>query len=285
MNSIIAAIQQFNLEVEKIHEVPESFSSTVNILTLNSGEKVVLKIPFSKSKLKREKQILELLDNKIAVPKVIAYWEGNENNTGALLLSYIDGHPIIGNISQSLAFDMGVLLAKLHQIKMPSYQLVGSESGDWWKSIRIKFYERIDECKGHIDNSFLIKCSIRFEEMFSNLPKSDGPVLVHFDYRPGNILVKDDKIIGLIDFETSRGGSPDIDFTKVKVSIWDEYKGTKESFLNGYKSITVLPNIDKTLPFYLFYDGFAGIAWCVKRNRVDDDFYTENYNQVMDYIR
>lgn len=37
----------------------------------------------------------------------------------------------------------------------------------------------------------------------------------HMDFRPGNILVNGNEVAGIIDFESARGGSSEIDFTKV----------------------------------------------------------------------
>lgn len=66
-------ISLFNLEVKEIIEVPESFSSTVRILQLTNDEKVVLKIPYTKTKLEREYRILKILEDKLPVPKILNY--------------------------------------------------------------------------------------------------------------------------------------------------------------------------------------------------------------------
>ncbi|MCK8060253.1 MULTISPECIES: phosphotransferase family protein [unclassified Fusibacter] len=282
--TVAKLIREFKLDVSTISPVPESFSSTVHMLELASGQKVILKIPYSKSKLHREKPILESLQGKLPVPKLLNFWEGDEDITGALLLSYIDGEPIVGPVSEHLAYDMGRLLAEMHQIPMKDFELVEGVHLNWWDSVKTRFYEWYSECEGHLDDNFLKRCASRFEEMFINLPPADGPAMIHFDYRPGNILVKDKKIVGLIDFESSRGGSRDIDFTKVKVYMWDLYKGTKESFISGYTSIRALPDISNTLDFYLFFNGFGGLAWCIRRNKTDDEFFTENYEQVCQYL-
>ena len=96
--------------------------------------------------------------------------------------------------------------------------------------------------------------------MYARLPEPDGPCWTHFDYHPGNILVIEDNISGLIDFESSHGGSADMDFIKIKLQVWDKYPGTKTAFIEGYSTVRRLPDIENTLPFYTLYVAFGGIA-------------------------
>jgi len=284
MDKVKKVIDKMSLKVTKIDSVPESYSSEVAILTLDSGDKVVLKIPYSKQKLLREKEILKLLDRNLPVPKILDHWEGNEEVTGALLLSYIDGVPITGKIDIELSYKMGELLAKLHKTPMDSYGLVENEKNDWWSGVSIRFNEWIKECEGILEDKLIKRCIDKFNDLYKRLPKADGPCLVHFDFRRGNILINDSEIKGLIDFESSRGGSSDVDFTKIKLYVWDRYKGTKEAFIKGYESIRRLPDLDNTLPFYLFFNAVGGIAWCIRRKELEGEFFTENMNQLTDIL-
>lgn len=279
MNKVNKIIKNFRLNVQKIIAVPESYSSEVYCLILANNEKVILKIPYSQRKLFRELEMLELLEDKLPVPKVLDFWEGDEETPGAFLLTYIQGEPITELVDLKLAGQMGELLARLHQIPMKSYNLVQNES-DWWKSIHTTFLNWIPECKQVMSSNLLSNCIKVFEQFYQNLPEPDGPRVVHLDYRPGNILVNNSKIAGLIDFESARGGSADLDFTKPKIYVWDKYPKTKEEFIKAYESIRPLPDIAKTLPFYLFYNAFGGIAWCVKRKQLEGDFFKENLEQL-----
>jgi len=277
-------LKELNIKPIEIQQVPESYSSEVYLLILNQNQKFILKIPYNQSKYKREIKILKLLEGKLPVPKIINHYFDMEDKRGVILLSYIDGVPINKEIDDKLAFEMGNLLAKVHSIKMPYFNLNDKEE-DWDTSIKTKFDNWILECRGNIEDDFLDKCKSKFNQMSKKLPKADGPCLVHFDYRPGNILIKDNKIVGLIDFESSRGGAADIDFTKMKLYVFDRFKNSKKSFVKGYESIRKMPNIDIALPFYLFFNGVGGLAWCVRRNEIDKEFFIENYNQVKEILR
>ncbi len=139
MNNLSNYIDIFKLNVSSIHNVPESYSSEVYRIELENGETVILKIPFSKPKLRRELEILIRLEDKLPVPRVLNSWEGDDKCSGALLLSYIIGDPIVGEINEDLAFQMGELLGKLHRIPMEHYNLVEGETDDWWLGIRTIF--------------------------------------------------------------------------------------------------------------------------------------------------
>jgi aminoglycoside phosphotransferase (APT) family kinase protein len=120
-------------------------------------------------------------------------------------------------------------------------------------------------CEQILESVLYRRCIAYFEKAFHTLPEPDGPCVVHFDFRPGNILVQNDTIVGLIDFESARGGSSEVDFTKINRYVWTTYPGTKSAFEEGYKSIRPLISLEAVLPFYSFYDAFSSVVWCQRR--------------------
>lgn len=116
MDKLQQVIEKFKLNVLAIDGVPQSFSSAVYKIKLIDHRIVYIKIPYSKSKLELEYKVLERLRNELPIPQVLNYWEGNEDITGALLLSAINGIPITEKVDAALAYDIGVHHAKLHAI-------------------------------------------------------------------------------------------------------------------------------------------------------------------------
>lgn len=278
------------LKVLDMDSVPESYSSKVCSLILENNEKVILKIPYNKDKLIKEYKMLELLEGKLPTARILDFWEGNDEITGAILLSYIDGEPVTDKINKKTAFQMGELLAKLHNLHIDknklgdAYNLIYTEKDKWWKTIRRWFDNCADECDGFLDNYLLDKSTRLFDYYYKTLPQPDYPSIAHMDYRPGNILIKNNDIIGLVDFENARIGSADIDFSKMKTYVWDLYAETKKEFLKGYSGIRRLPNFEKTLPFYLLFNTFSAIGWCIKRGKINDSFYNENIFKLKEII-
>jgi Ser/Thr protein kinase RdoA (MazF antagonist) len=278
------AIAHFHLDVARVEPVEESYSSAVRILTLESGECLVLKIPFVQRKLFRELHALQDLKGDLPVPEVVDYWTPDDGGPGALLLSLLPGEVITGTVTPELALALGVLLGKLHTHKLERFGDVLEPAPEWWGMLERTFQNWQPLCAGVMPADLFHKTLDRYAEVYATLPEPDGPSWVHFDYRPGNVLVKGTRISGLIDFESARGGSGDLDFVKIKGEVWDVWPGTREAFLTGYAYVRPLPDIERTLPFYELHNAFGGVAWCVKRSKTDDPFFHENMKCLRELI-
>jgi aminoglycoside phosphotransferase (APT) family kinase protein len=275
----------FELNVKRLDTVTESNSSEVYILTLESGEKVVLKIPFNSQKLVRERKALELLNGKASVPEVIKYHNGDDLMPGALLISYMDGMPLTKNVTEELAYQMGIMLAKIHNIKLKKYGEIETEGERDKPSVYLdnlkNMYNRNRVfCEKVMESRKLSICDEIFQYYFSKLSIPEEPCLLHSDYRMGNILVNGSEVVGVIDFEVANAGAPDEDFSILESEVFNVYSGTREGFSQGYKSIRKLPDLDNTLPFYKFLTAFTRIGWCVKRSKTNEGFYFEFNNQI-----
>jgi len=264
-------IRGFNLNVISIENVPESFSSQVYKLNLTNGESVYAKIPYNRDKLYREYRMLEMLSEVIPVPKVLDFWSGDDFISGALLLSQIQGTPCTGTIDDKLAFQIGQYHAKLHEVKMPGYGVEGVDGyqfldqNDWRLYIKNNFEKLKEPCKEVLERGLFEKCINHFERAFSALPHPDGPCVVHMDFRPGNILTNNNEVIGIIDFESARGGSSEIDFTKMNRYVWEAFPPSRAAYQEGYSTIRPLMELETILPFYDLYDAFSAVVWCKNR--------------------
>ncbi|ALC85105.1 phosphotransferase [Bacillus sp. FJAT-22090] len=268
MENIQKVIKQFKLPILSIDTVPESFSSEVYKIQLINKKNVYIKIPFSKDKLFREYKMLIKLKNYMSVPTVLDYWEGDETVTGALLLEEIIGVPCLGRIDFQLAFQIGVNHAMLHALSMPVYGAETEngfkplENNDWRNFIQQTFIKFEKHTRLELPNDLYEKSIRHFELIFPTLPAPDGPCIIHMDFRPGNILIHDNKVSGIIDFESARVGSTEIDFAKINRDVWCKYEGTRDAYISGYESIRPILNLDSILSFYSFYDAFNSIGWC-----------------------
>ncbi|WP_282942033.1 aminoglycoside phosphotransferase family protein [Paenibacillus sp. RC67] len=284
LNRIQSAIKALGLEPQETRPVPDSFSSEVSQVILRTGESVYLKIPFNRNKLHREYIMLNRLkDYHLPVPRVLDLWEGDEHNTGALLLEALEGYPLFKTKDTRLAYDIGVLHAQLHSVPMPGY---GDDSRNGfqylehqnWRGYICNQFEKYQApCRELLPEGLFEACLSHFDSVFTKLPEPDGPCVIHMDFRPGNLLVDQSHLKGVIDFESSRGGSSEADFTKVDRYLWRESTYIKQAYIAGYSSIRPMIDLDLVLPFYSFYDAFSAVGWCNKRGlEKNRRFYEES---------
>jgi Ser/Thr protein kinase RdoA (MazF antagonist) len=282
---ITQAIAYFKLDVASIQPVEGSYSSIVRILTLQGGDRLVLKIPFVQRKLQRELNALQHLQADLPVPQELDVWLPDDDQPGALLLSLLPGKIITGKVSQKLAYSLGELLARLHTHELPrfgdDFDRDEPEPAGWWELLDQAYKGWQPLCEQVLPVTLIQRTLIAYDRLYRSLPDPDGPCYVHYDFRPGNVLVQRGRISGLIDFESARGGSADYDFIKIKNEVWDVSPDTRAPFLAGYQSIRDLPDIEHTLPLYRLHNAYGAIAWCVRRAKLDDPFYDENLRRLM----
>lgn len=283
--TIAAAIAHFGLHPTEIVQGSGSYSSTVRLLTLQGGERCVLKIPYTKHKLYREIGALEALVDSLPVPRVLDVWIPDDDTPGAMLLSYLPGMTVEGPATPAQARQMGALLAKIHEHRLARFGEVHaanliltaiSASDDWWTLMVQRFEQWQAHCEAVLPADLYAACVDVYHAIAQNLPEPDGPCWTHHDYRPGNILTVGETITGIIDFESARAGSADLDFTKMSHRLWQRSPELKTAFLEGYVHVRALPPFERTLPFYQLHNAFGGIAWCARRTNQDDPFFAEN---------
>lgn len=269
MGTVQNIIKQFRLNVLSIENVPESYSSTVYKVQLLNKQHVYIKIPYTKEKLIREFHVLTKLHGLIDVPQVLDYWEGNNSTTGAILLEAISGTPCLGAINEDLAFKIGMSHAKLHAIPVSIFNseenIEKIEPEQWRAFVFNKLNDFKEYAKKNMSENLFVASLNFIEKSLLHLPNPDGPALIHMDFRPGNILVEQNRVTGIIDFESARMGSTEIDFTKINRDIWTKYPGTKEAYIAGYNTIRPMIDLQQILPFYAFYDAFCSVGWGEKR--------------------
>ncbi|WNF24889.1 aminoglycoside phosphotransferase family protein [Mesobacillus jeotgali] len=261
-------IRQFGLKTHSMYEVEDSYSSTVYRCTLSRGENVFLKIPYSKLKFQRELEAYEILKGRVSIPELLDYWHGDDECPGAFLISELKGSPLTTKVSPTIAFQVGVLQAEMHNIRPPADNVltgIQNEFPNWSDFVEKQFYSFAEDVKDVLEHHVNKQAIEKFEKMKNQLPAPDGPSFVHMDFRPANIIVDGDKVSGLIDFESVRFGSTEMDFTKLYRDFLRFDPALYSSFKEGYNTIRPLIDLDIVLPFYQFTDAFNSIGWCQRR--------------------
>jgi aminoglycoside phosphotransferase (APT) family kinase protein len=160
-------------------------------LRLKDDSLVILKIPFDEKRWKRECYFLERLQGIIPVPKVIKTLEPSEKLSGAIVMEYLSGHFVLPKLlTNVIAFRMGALLAALHSVPCECYGDIAKDlclpatfvSG--LSLLEEHFYRSLEECKKHVQSSFLRNVERLFREEIEKIESLDGPCITHCDFIP-----------------------------------------------------------------------------------------------------
>jgi aminoglycoside phosphotransferase (APT) family kinase protein len=273
-------IEQFGLQVVSVNEVEDSYSSTVYKCTLHNHEDVFIKIPYTELKFQRELEAYEILKGRIAIPEMLDYLYSDEEHPGAFLLRELKGQPLTTETSPKAAYQIGITHASMHSIQPPAKKelvVIQNEYSNWSHFLERQFYSFAEHVKDVLDESLYNQSIEKFEYMKQQLPPPDGPSFVHMDFRPANIIMEGDQVSGIIDFESVRFGSTEIDFTKIYRDYLSYDYSLYQAYKEGYKSVRPLNDLEIILPFYRFTDAFNSIGWCKKRGiEKNAEFLKEN---------
>lgn len=187
---------------------------------------------------------------------------------------------------QSITFQAGQILSKIHSIRTLKYGVLNSQGKGEYQSW-------LDYLLEPTDNLAQLKRVLEAEGMDPSLPSkylkllqkhtqvllNNRQTLLHGDFSLKHILVKNDQISGVIDFEWCKSGDPADD-----LAYWDYYTGgylPTDWLIEGYQDKQVLSNnfevrfhiLRMRLGLYQMRDEFWGNVNWAKQNLKQDIKY------------
>ena len=182
------------------------------------------------------KVITALYDTDVPVPKTYGLCEDDDvAGTSFFVMDFLDGNlfwdPMIPSMTnrdrKEIYTNKNKTLAKLHSV---DYKKIGLEDygkpgnyvarqvSRWSKQYRASETDNIEAMNNLID--WLPK----------NIPDDDETTIVHGDYRLDNMILKNNEVIGILDWELSTLGHPIADFSyhclswRTQEAFWDQAK-------------------------------------------------------------
>ena len=224
------------------------------------------------------KVITALYETEVPVPKTYGLCEDDDvAGTAFFVMDFLDGDlfwdPMIPSMTNrdrtEIYKNKNKTLAKLHSV---DYKKIGLEDygkpgnyvarqvSRWSKQYRASETDNIEAMNNLID--WLPK----------NIPDDDETTIVHGDYRLDNMILKNNEVIGILDWELSTLGHPIADFSyhclswRTQEAFWDEAK-LKELGIPSEKEYMEMycensgKDLSKNWEFYMAFNMFkiAGI--------------------------
>lgn len=272
MNNLIAVYQQ-RLNLQKAHfshiDHDNAMVATVFKITQLDGAHFILKICSRTPDYLREVYFLNHFADQLPVPRIIELVEPEANVDGAILMEYLPGQLLkVEELNDHLIYKIGSLLALIHLSSAKSYgDLIqpSSLSSDPKVHFTMKFEEGLKECENHLPKQLIEKCRQYFDAHIHFLNSVDGPCIIHRDFRPGNIMINEGQLQGIIDWSSARAGFAEEDFCSIEFGEWSLSSSYKKLFLAGYASVRKIPSYERLMPLLRLSKAIAAIGFTVKR--------------------
>jgi Ser/Thr protein kinase RdoA (MazF antagonist) len=261
----------------------DAMVAMVYLVTLPAGKQFILKRCVRSFDYFHEVFFLNFFAGKLPVPHIFEAIPPDTSLDGVILMEYLPGS-LLSNIilTDHLAFEIGKLLAQVHINRTEGYGDLLQKNElrtDPKFYFTLKFQEGLEECSEHLPAALIEKCRLYYDQHISLLSSLDGPCIVHRDFRPGNLIVHEGKIQGLIDWSACRASFAEEDFCFLMHGKRPISVEMTKSFLSGYATIRPVPNYEAIMPLLRLSKAVAAIGFTVKRRtwaNVHSDFYLAN---------
>ena len=222
--------------------------------------------------------ITALYETDVPVPKTYGLCEDDDiAGTSFFVMDFLDGDlfwdPMIPSVTNKdrteIYQNKNKTLAKLHNVDYKKFGLqdygkpgnyVARQVSRWSKQYRASETDDIEAMNNLI------------EWLPKNIPDDDETSIVHGDYRLDNMILKDNKVIGILDWELSTLGHPIADFSyhclswRTQEAFWDHAKlkelgvPSEKEYMEMYCENTG-KDLTKNWEFYMAFNMFkiAGI--------------------------
>lgn len=273
-------------------EHEDAIVAVVYKIIMATGENFILKITANNEDYLREVYFLKFFADKLLVPKIKEVLPPEKEVKGAILMECLPGMLLTkDDLTETLAFEIGSELGKIHSNSTIGYgDLIYPKelNSDARLPFTAKFEEGIAECRSHLPNALLKKCLQFYDNHVPLLLSADGPCIIHRDFRPGNLMIQNKKLQGIIDWASARASFAEEDFCSMEFGGWLNKASIRKSFLQGYTTIRVVPDYQKLSPLLRLSKAIATIGFTVKRrtfNNAHSNLYQIHYQFLESFFR
>ncbi len=253
-------------------------ANEVYSVTTSSGEEVILRICHNDSLgFEDEKWAIEASEKAgVPVPKVLL----TENVALAdkkiciSIESKLPGIPLNElrqNLSEEEKKDLGrqagEILSKINSVKMDGFGRI-KKDGKWnygsIQEVLLRKYLSKDKILAiakeiDFDTEIIEKAFAILEEGAKKFPVIQ-PRLIHNDFAPKHLLIENNKIVGVLDFETAEGGDPVREFAR-----WEFFSTNSfptQYLIDGYADKTLFTDdFENRMHLWMVYLGILHITY------------------------
>ena len=201
-------------------------------------------------------------------PEVLHVLRREDNLGEGFIMQWLDGEalgariaraPEFAGLREHLAYDCGRVLARIHGIDLDASQLREKLTPISAREFVEQTWTRYQEFE---TPQPMIDFSARW--LLEHLPTTDRQVLVHNDFRNGNILVNANELVAVLDWEIAHIGDPMRDLGWICTNSWRFGVGDKavggfgarEDLFRGYEEESGLRVDPEQVKFWEVFGSF-----------------------------
>lgn len=206
-------------------------------------------------------------ESGVPVPRVILILRPDDQLGRGFIMSREEGEALPNRIltdskyekaRQNLAYQCGQILAKIHSTpldKLPDEMVV--HDADFKQQSMRRNLDELPEVPPAFETAY--------KWLIENRPKSDKQVLVHGDFRNGNLLINELGVTSVLDWELSHIGDPVQDLGYLSCHVWRFNSplpvggfGTYDQLFSGYASVAGWRPDMESIHYWQVY---SALAW------------------------
>lgn len=272
----------------KMEHINKGFSEDEKYkVTLKDGEQVLLRVAGINEYVRKKEEfhiLKEFRKLDVRSPKPIEVGKLEEMDRCYLILSYIegeDGYDALPQLTESEQYEIGKRagrdLRNMHQHPAPE----GIDS--WYDTVMKKYYRYLEAyktCGIKIKNDEYV---LSFVEKNKGWLKSRPNMFQHDDFHPSNLIIKDKKYEGVIDFNRFDWGDPYHDFCKTGLFSREVSVPFCRGQIDGYFDEEEIPD-DFWMGYalYMAMNVLSAIVWTTEMTEVLVNEMINRLNQVME---
>ena len=223
----------------------------------------------------------------IPIKNLKSNYVGEIKSKPASLLTFLDGKSTL-KIKKNHTFEIGKVLAEMHlNTKDFPLKKTNDLSVDGWEKLLIKNKNKIDKFEKNLYKKIEDKIIIIRKKWPKNLPSG----VIHADLFPDNVLFKDDKVSGLIDFYFSCTDYFIYDLC-ICINAWcfnyrNEFQiDLFQYLLKGYQSIRKLEEEEiNAIPLLCHASSLRFLLTRIDNWKNKNDLDIVNYQDPMEFLK
>ena len=208
-------------------------------------------------------------------PKIYHVLQPEDGMGAGFIMQWLDGEalgarivkaPELDAVRPKLAYLFGETLARIHSIDLVTTQLdqhLQHQSPEQYVRQTWERYQALDTPQPMID--------FTAQWLLANLPSSYTPSLVHNDYRNGNVMVDQNGIVAVLDWEVAHIGDPMRDLGWMLTHSWRFGRahlpvggfGEVADFFAGYEAVSGQSVDHQAVKFWQVFGSFWWAVGCL----------------------